>query len=283
MRKNIGFLASFIVFAAALYPISASAVLGFNEKSGLEARGGVDLDSFGPNPALSQLAQTEIVLPFTRSFVRVADSQSGAFGTFDYSSAADIGLLELKLFGSLTNSTASSFFGNGVPILSVTSQVLDVVTLNSTLGVPFDVTLELVVSGSITDSGGGNLLNPFANGSLKFGLDPGSNASDSAAYPIGAINDTLSVTRTVSGSTINMDFDAFLSFSVFEVVPGATVTGQLSNTALLKLILPAGVTVAGSGSGTFGAVIPVPEPESYALMLCGLALVGFAARRRQRV
>jgi hypothetical protein len=32
----------------------------------------------------------------------------------------------------------------------------------------------------------------------------------------------------------------------------------------------------------FSPNLPVPEPETYALMLAGLGLVGFAARRRHR-
>jgi hypothetical protein len=47
----------------------------------------------------------------------------------------------------------------------------------------------------------------------------------------------------------------------------------------------AGVPVPLGGNGTtFGMhiqVTPVPEPETYALMLGGLALVGFSARRRK--
>ena len=48
-------------------------------------------------------------------------------------------------------------------------------------------------------------------------------------------------------------------------------------------------TVAGASTGFFGyglsssivEVTPVPEPETYAMMLAGLAALGFLARRRQ--
>jgi hypothetical protein len=35
-----------------------------------------------------------------------------------------------------------------------------------------------------------------------------------------------------------------------------------------------------SASGLYVQAVPVPEAETYAMMLAGLGLVGFAARRR---
>lgn len=58
---------------------------------------------------------------------------------------------------------------------------------------------------------------------------------------------------------------------------GLVLSGNLAGDYLLKV---AGTTVGGTYNGNI-SLSPVPEPDSYAMMLAGLSLMGFAARRRR--
>jgi hypothetical protein len=43
-----------------------------------------------------------------------------------------------------------------------------------------------------------------------------------------------------------------------------------------------GLTREQGGSGWYTAAAPVPEPETYAMMLVGLGLLGFTAKRKSK-
>lgn len=111
---------------------------------------------------------------------------------------------------------------------------------------------------------------------------------------------TLPSSFDVGSSAVNTQVNVFgnvfyditgLSMSLYQGIAGdATADTLLSSGLEIDRSLGMGTyyfKVDGTATGkvggfyTFGAVAAVPEPETYALMLAGLGLVGFAARRRK--
>lgn len=274
MRCILGLIFS---ISTLTFPVAASAVLVDNV--GLEVRARIDTDGLFPNAPIVNRTESEIDRPYDRSVVGLGGEVSGFYR---YSAVSDIGNQVLKVNGSLTNNTAVDMFGQGVPLINVYAQAKDTLTLSAGVVGTFPVTLELVVHGTLVTTPTERQV--IANSSLMFGPVIGLNASDSRLYTAaGPIEDTLRITQNVTfsapGATVEMEFDTFISFTAFYVPANTTVSGDLSNTAFLNLVLPTEVSLATSGSGTFGVPIPVPEPHAYALMLLGLALVGVRAAR----
>lgn len=250
----------------------------------IEARALVDLDGrLLPQTPLSNLLQAETTEPFGRSVVAVSDSQAGLFSTF---ASADIGNLALKVSGSLTNSTAAQYFGQGVPILQAVAEARDAIVLNTSRTDPFDITVELQISGELAAGAGSSA---GANSLLKIDSPGKLGVFDAGNYSVGAsgttntIADVLSATLTVSGPSVTVNIESLLSFSVLRLAAGESATGDLSNSAYLVLILPEDVTIASSSSGTFGVpMAPIPEPSTAAMSILGLAAVAGAIRARRR-
>jgi hypothetical protein len=74
-----------------------------------------------------------------------------------------------------------------------------------------------------------------------------------------------------------------MACGVYRLGAGATASGDLGNTAHVRLILPEDVTIARSSSGTF-AVPVAPSRQNGRIMLSatGLPQLGAAARKKTR-
>jgi hypothetical protein len=118
------------------------------------------------------------------------------------------------------------------------------------------------------------------------GLDDSVNATlsmgQSGAYLTGSFNDS---------GTLNFDYltgNRYLIVASLQAGVSNGGTVDFYNTASLSgVTLTPGTTMSAlSGTDYFnlGSTVapPIPEPETYALMLAGLGLVGWAARRRAR-
>lgn len=105
---------------------------------------------------------------------------------------------------------------------------------------------------------------------------------------------TASLTSISLDDKSNFDFSsATLGSNNFTDLGTETVDGaEVESWALGNTLLNPGVyyvtvggTVDGSSGGAFAGTInvsPIPEPETYALMLAGLGLVGYLGHRRRR-
>ncbi len=105
----------------------------------------------------------------------------------------------------------------------------------------------------------------------------------------GAYNVSLEINSFGRNASQNIDFTSvFLNDKMLDIIN----VGQSSNgITLIEYLLTgpftlvvngtSGANASYSGSINISSVAAVPEPESYALMLAGLSLVGFAARRNK--
>jgi len=144
----------------------------------------------------------------------------------------------------------------------------------------------------------GNLSGQIFDIGKSYNLGPSGAFSDLYTFDIMPIS-------SVAGTTVTLNFDMpllpgaefQLSNMMIELKDSSDAliasdnTLDISNALQLSSTLAAGTgykfIVTGNVTGTLGgsyagvlAAVPVPEAETYAMMLAGLGLVGFMARRR---
>jgi hypothetical protein len=138
----------------------------------------------------------------------------------------------------------------------------------------------------------------------------GTNAYFGDSFNINHANDTFADRFTFSVSGIAADFNAVVSSISRTPATGLDITGlglftsagtqvgtggaletgaidvwsiSSNNLAVGDYYVQVSGTLVSNTSGSFGgtvALAPVPEPATYGMMLAGLGLVGFMARRR---
>lgn len=154
-----------------------------------------------------------------------------------------------------------------------------------------------------TDNGGGvwtfmlsinnNLFSSFGSGaflgsmSFDFNPDPiAQPASTFIASNVGGVTSVKSTSGTGLSGLTDIDFGTkFGQGSGNRLSQNDWVSWSvsgLSNSNLTNMYVHVqGIGADGQNSAKYTPTSPVPEPETYAMLLAGLSLIGFSARRRK--
>ncbi len=85
------------------------------------------------------------------------------------------------------------------------------------------------------------------------------------------------------GGLLSISFlDGFLGVGLYELIDFGSFAGAFSGFAFNGLSPAYAASLVFGSDGVALSVTPVPEPETYALMLMGLGVVGWLSRRRKR-
>jgi hypothetical protein len=146
---------------------------------------------------------------------------------------------------------------------------------------------------------------PAAAGTYSAGTLGGTPYINNVSVPVGSFLDTYTFDLTHPGqdlvgtvNSLELDWHGLSLLHIsdlsatLQVVGSPGVIGSWTGNPMNVLAaVPAGsyqLALSGVADGSAGGnytlslAAPVPEPESYAMMLAGLGLLGLAARRRRR-
>ena len=183
------------------------------------------------------------------------------------------------VFGSVLANESQVFMANGVTNQSGTTSLPNPLVDDNKYGVPTTGSLGITTASQIgilfnATEPAGNSVN-VEDVTLKFFTSGGT--------LLGAIDGTFNFANSNPGNGV-AGFTFRVAADQQAYVNGLLATGG----ATTRLALEARIGDFAGGPETFliynlgGVTAPIPEPETYALMLAGLGLVGFMARRRKR-
>ncbi|MGB2833424.1 MAG: FxDxF family PEP-CTERM protein [Methylotenera sp.] len=190
--------------------------------------------------------------------IMFATSASAAVHTYEFGGAVinGTGITPASNFASLTIDDTSNLFtlslGDLVALgFGANANATDLAV--SYPGTPGSIPTVSGVSGGVPTIGTTNANQPAGAFDFGFGFD--------------SVGNVLSSNESVSWTATGFDFSQLTT----------TTLGVYSGSFALRI---QGEGQGRDGNGWYGAAA-VPEPETYAMMLAGLGLIGFVARRRK--
>jgi hypothetical protein len=156
--------------------------------------------------------------------------------------------------------------GGQAPVLNLTYQLGGVTTPDANGDVL--ATIFLVNSTNVFNGGG-----YLSNGPMKYGATDGNTPNMNAFFTLAFNAADPTNTLTALNKVVYGDCTAY-------GLMGPMLTGNMCMTGLTN------GTIHGSMGGyptNLSITAAVPEPETYAMMMAGLGMVGFMARRRRKV
>lgn len=215
---------------------------------------------------------------FFRSAIEVEDELAGSWR---YYARADSTVPALHIFGSLTNHTGNTLGNLEIGPLNVFASYTDTITLTPNDISPYRVTVDLVVDGTLDIDGSQSR----AAADLNVAPENHGPAIDFRAYlASGEIHDTLSAQYVFSGDAV-FDIAASLQFSILQINPGLSASGEFTHSAIVNLTitdlngnpLSLDEVQVSSASGYFNtAVVPLPA----SLTMFGVGLLAIFGRVR---